>query len=891
MTPQRQSAGTDKRMKPNFALSLTHEGISLLHRAPGGWHLVGEAGLDAPNLSETLGFLRQTAVGLDNIGVQTKLIIPNSQILYTELDAPGPQEKDRISQIRKALDGATPYPVSDLVFDWHTIGDRVQVAAVARETLAEAESFAAENRFNPLCFVAVPDEGQFTGEPFFGVTRVSRQLLDGEEVVERDAFAVKVVPLPESVATFDAAPETEGALPDHADESVNQPAPDDALQTQPVATDRYVTQTPEDPEEEPAIKPTAASDAQQAARSGKDNSPQTETPVSTADGDADNETGTETGQNAARTTERALRSGATPRQPEPSDNTGAPESAEHPDLAPAFSSRRADSLPSDDTGEEPLVLPQARLAVLPGETKSDAPIIGAAVPAVAVVTTPDTPDLPLPAAGESPPGSEEPAGQDHEMAAPGLPDPVHVAQSLAPSAERPGTGSNMPGHETAAGSENAQGFTVFGARKIQDASGGRPAYLALVFTLSTLVILALLTLWFTFAPGEGPGAQFRPGETAPAAAGQSGTDSAIASPQQPATAAGSGRAPVPADAVADSSNESAPPAPFASMTREVAQAFYNETGIWQRSPQSPNILPEGNLKNLYIASLDPQVGSFDAIALPAYDPSPEDGKLAQQFDPAPAGTSYDLDDNGFVVPTAEGALNADGIPVFAGPPARTSEPRPRNAAFPAQEQSPAETARLAGFRPRPRPANLLEQYERTLFGGLTRAQLAAKRPPRRPVGPQGGPESDMSPTELAVAQSRAPTGRPSNFASVVRTARANAAAASAAAAATAVAANTANATPRASAPAAASPAPTIPTRASVARQATVTNAINLRSIALIGVYGSSSSRRALVRLRNGRYVKVEIGDRVDGGQVAAIGERQLQYVKGGRNITLHMPEL
>ena len=58
---------------------------------------------------------------------------------------------------------------------------------------------------------------------------------------------------------------------------------------------------------------------------------------------------------------------------------------------------------------------------------------------------------------------------------------------------------------------------------------------------------------------------------------------------------------------------------------------------------------------------------------------------------------------------------------------------------------------------------------------------------------------------------------------------------------------------------------------------------------LIGVSGTSSQRRALVRLPSGRFVTVEVGDRLDGGQVAAIGESSLQYVKRGRTITLDVP--
>jgi hypothetical protein len=40
---------------------------------------------------------------------------------------------------------------------------------------------------------------------------------------------------------------------------------------------------------------------------------------------------------------------------------------------------------------------------------------------------------------------------------------------------------------------------------------------------------------------------------------------------------------------------------------------------------------------------------------------------------------------------------------------------------------------------------------------------------------------------------------------------------------------------------------------------------------------------------NGRYVRVRVGDRLDRGRVVAIGETQLRYQRGGRNITLQIP--
>jgi hypothetical protein len=57
----------------------------------------------------------------------------------------------------------------------------------------------------------------------------------------------------------------------------------------------------------------------------------------------------------------------------------------------------------------------------------------------------------------------------------------------------------------------------------------------------------------------------------------------------------------------------------------------------------------------------------------------------------------------------------------------------------------------------------------------------------------------------------------------------------------------------------------------------------------MGVYGSPSNRRALVRLSNGRYKKLKVGDRLDGGRVSAIGDSELSYVKGNRSYVLRMP--
>jgi type IV pilus biogenesis protein PilP len=84
-------------------------------------------------------------------------------------------------------------------------------------------------------------------------------------------------------------------------------------------------------------------------------------------------------------------------------------------------------------------------------------------------------------------------------------------------------------------------------------------------------------------------------------------------------------------------------------------------------------------------------------------------------------------------------------------------------------------------------------------------------------------------------------------------------------------------------------APRVPSSASVARAATARNAVNMRQVNLIGVYGSPSNRRAIVRLSNGRYQKVGVGDSLDGGRVSAIGSSELRYTKRGRPVVLRMP--
>ncbi|UYV36047.1 hypothetical protein N4R57_13490 [Rhodobacteraceae bacterium D3-12] len=229
-------------MKPNFALSLSFEGIGLLHRAFPGWNRVGEVELDSPDLPGALAVLRETALQINGQDLASKLVIPNEQIKYITLDLGLVDEAQRTEAILKALDGATPYPVDHLAYDWSVEGDKTQIAAVARETLEEAEKFADDHGFGPVCFVAIPPQDVFSGEPFFGPTAYAATLLGDASDVQRDMAPIRVTGVVR--------------LPDPGDEAAIAAAP--VADAAPDVTAEAPTATPPEPEQAPAPEQTPA---------------------------------------------------------------------------------------------------------------------------------------------------------------------------------------------------------------------------------------------------------------------------------------------------------------------------------------------------------------------------------------------------------------------------------------------------------------------------------------------------------------------------------------------------------------------------------------------------------------------------------------------------------
>ena len=188
-------------MKPDFALSLSFDGITLLHRTKPGLNIIGTAKLDSAALESDVADIRRKALSLDSRADNVKLVIPNEQIKFIKLLRPdGAQSNDIEAVILDHLQGATPYHVSELRFDWIASKNDLYVAAVAIETLQEAENFAETHSFKPLGNVAIPPKDSFIGEAFFGTA------LGGQQQMEWYDQEIDISPSPSPEALLKIAP-------------------------------------------------------------------------------------------------------------------------------------------------------------------------------------------------------------------------------------------------------------------------------------------------------------------------------------------------------------------------------------------------------------------------------------------------------------------------------------------------------------------------------------------------------------------------------------------------------------------------------------------------------------------------------------------------------------
>ncbi len=1039
-------------MKPSFALNFSDDSIGLLHRTSRGWLEVGNVALDEPDLAQALTYLRGSALGLDPRGITTKLVIPNSQIRYITLPAPGPDSASRRAQIKAGLEGRTPYAVDDLVFDWWGKGPTVQVAVVARETLAEAEAFAATNRLNPLSFVAIPEPGSFGAEPWFGASSMAATLLAAGEKVDRDQDPIQIVGRmpkddavvnptaviaetvavepPESAAKVAQAvveatePTSEAApLPDAAPEagaSISEARISEALAPDvptPAGTDVQASPTPDAPpppaRAEPAVTgvisdtivdelpappglpelPAQAVAVVQGATTPTPSDPTDDT-VSAAIAPLAASAATTSpppdDDPAARITPTA--GAANPTMPTMRAMVADPRLAKKPVGAAQRPGAKA-PVRAPETG------PQARrAAALNGSGASQqrltATPIGNAAPR-AKVSIPEA-EWPLErvtsaARGAQAKGDSARAGA--MITAPGIPMPRDRKLTGALTATPEATvGTDKAG--SVKGRTDAAPMSVFGAR--DGRQRGKPRYLGLILTLILLALMAAVATLSSYVIASlgdktAPSAVAASADavaapealtqteavpdpdvlaaeiaTAPAATNDpdalaadvaattnlpvttdlpAADDEMLADMQDPADFADPAMSGV-ADATA-----TAALAPAAAALGQTDLPAPSPEPVAQAEPPAPTVetatvappdTSGGASRNptedpqdeIFLAMIDPRLATSDAIALAAPATSTDPMPLAQ-LAPPPFGTVYQFDAEGRIIPTADGIITPEGVRLVAGrpaivPPVRPAAPiaselpatlipaaepaftdpaladaRPRarpeglvpEAIIPDDDAAVtiATNTRFSSLKPRARPAEVLARGEAALATAEAEETAAVQTASASLVG--NADQSGGSP--LAIAVSRKPAPRPQDFNRAIEAAVSVAAAASLVPDAPLLIPDA----PVAEAPASddpgvveqdepevASAAPAIPTRASVAKQATFNRAINLSKTNLIGVYGTSSNRYAMVRQTNGRFVKVEVGDRVDGGRVAAISDRELRYVKNGQSLTLKMPK-
>lgn len=75
----------------------------------------------------------------------------------------------------------------------------------------------------------------------------------------------------------------------------------------------------------------------------------------------------------------------------------------------------------------------------------------------------------------------------------------------------------------------------------------------------------------------------------------------------------------------------------------------------------------------------------------------------------------------------------------------------------------------------------------------------------------------------------------------------------------------------------------------VAKAATVENALPRNSTSLLGVFGPESNMQALIRLSSGRTKRMRIGGRISGNRILAIDKNGLLLENAGKTQRLAIP--
>ncbi|WP_299645975.1 hypothetical protein [uncultured Jannaschia sp.] len=841
-------------MTPRIALDLSLDHIAILTRSEDGtWLREGIVPLEVDDMSDRLARMRARAFARVGEGATSILILPDSQILYTSLER---DDRDPRATIRTHLKGRTPYAIEDLAFDFVRKGDRLQVAVVANETLKEAETFAADYGFRPVRVVADPETGLYPDRPDFGPTGIASDLLGGARVVLdlANGFAARPAPPPPDDAPQDESFEAALARAETAARSDPPMAPAAPPPTPPV----------------PAMADDKAGSPEPVAPSVPSAAPMPPTPVGAAEEDA-------TPGTASTTADMS------------------PEAASRPDAADG----PKPAAPTAEAGEARDHSTPVSVQASRDEDASDA--------------------------------DAAPAFSSRRRLAAAATSSVDMSGSSHPDGDTDGTsgsvGSNMsPERSVATRAPRIAALGPNPSKADEDRAGASrpgPGRMALVLTVGLFLTLGAVGMWSLVTPEEEATSidVASPPVGQEPAAGAEETDLTEIRPTDPdptdATPAADplvGPDAATDETVAGESDRATEAEGVATEVETVADVpirgqasgtgppgATNAPGPASRAEPiaiTPPVIEAAD--DIRVASNDPAVTLGDAATLPRVE-RPRD-TFRPRTDPAPAAPQSESDSGALVAPSLAGTLAPGGYTVVAGRPSLVPPQRPTDAveAEDVTEAEPEPSAPV-GLRPVPRPDGIEESLAPTPPDDEPDDTRALLRPRPRP--------------EAIAAAARAGTD---TDAAVAEAQQSAAIAAAAAAAAASLASRAATAAPEPAAPdpastpqaltpqsqsvaarpaTSATPAPAAVSRqvirstgGSVARAATQANELPLRETSLIGVYGQPDARRALVRLSNGRYVKVKVGDRLERGRVIAIGESELRYQRSGRNVVLELPQ-
>lgn len=625
-------------MTPDFTLSLSFEGIRLLHRVDGGWQSVGDVALDVPDLSGSLASLR--AAGAALAGDQpfaTKLLIPDDQIKFAQIET----ARTTLDDVHAAIDGSTPYAIGDLMIDYEQSGGRTHIAAVARETLAEAEAFAAEHGFNPLAFVAAAEPFTFQQEVFFGTTAHA-----ADANVTRDDLPVRL-------SEVQPPPIVDAPAPAAVEEVTAEPEVEPEIAAAPEAE-----ATPEPtPEVEAEAEPTSEPDPE-------------------PDDDA---------FDAVAETAAELEIEEQAHDAIPPDDT-LPEPEPEPEPTVMFASRARAGFtatepavevhPIPDGDPEPMIEPLFTRRKEPPALA--APVDVADSPALNVAE-PHEPDVvPAPETYDSAPFVEAPTLGS--AAEPVPEDADYTPVGAVPVASAPQV-DPVPDAAATDTAPEAEKMAVFGSAERQR---GKPRLLALKLTAALLLIMFLVALWANTWTEEGIAGWFSSDEPVTEVAA---VTEVVTAPTTPAVAS----APAPVAAPAPSAltpeidqpvSSDAIPLPVVRaptgriLTPAQADRIYAATGVYQRAPRfavEPRIGALDGLRESAIVIAAPRP---DRAVLPPTDALFTDLPIATPLNPPAPGTNFQRDLRGFILATPDGVVTPDGALVIAGQPARVPPLRP-----------------------------------------------------------------------------------------------------------------------------------------------------------------------------------------------------------------------